>query len=185
MLGLLVWVGCAKKPWTAPISELEHGLEVVVKKAYVQGDDTLEVQTTVVNKGEKSIRIDRQFWALELPDGQTLRHGGTSNITIAPGGASDVNVSFGVENEGFKSITSATLVVGGVYVGDDPSPYPAGEIPLRQGTTPAASSTAEPEPAPSATGETAPSAAPEPKKEPAPEPKKKEGPTTLVPEPDE
>lgn len=157
----------------APISELEHGLEVVVKQAYVQGDDTLEVKTTVVNKGETSVRIDRKYWALELPTGETLRHEASSSITIAPGGASDVDVSFEMDDEGFKSITSATLIVGGVYVGDDPSPYPAGEIPLSQGAVPIPSS------APSTTATAIPEPAPEP-----PAPKKQAGPTTLDPEPD-
>lgn len=163
----------------APISELEYGLEVVVKEAYVQGDDTLEVKTTVVNKGDESVRIDRSYWALELPTGETLRHEAGSNITIAPGGASDVDVSFELANEGFKSITSATLIVGGVHVGDDPSPYPAGEIPLSRGAAPSPSASATtpasaepPEPAPKA---------PEPA---PPSPTKKPGPTTLEPEPD-
>ena len=151
-----------------------------MKKAYVKGDDTLAVEATVVNKGDESVRIDRKYWALELPTGETLRHEGASSITIAPGGASDVNVSFGMEGEGFASIRSATLIVGGVFVGDDPSPYPAGEIPLSQGAVATASV-----PAPIASASAPEEAAPV-EEPPSVAPKKgEEGPTMLSPEADD
>jgi hypothetical protein len=138
----LTSAGCRRDvPLYAPPAALEGGLHVRIYKAYVTGD-RIYVKSHVTNGGSVPIGIDRDGWALRLPSGEILprSHGITTrhNIyTVAPGERRDVFVDFHKDDADLRYITEASLIVGGISYGTDPTPLVAGEIPLSV-TVPAA-----------------------------------------------
>ena len=156
--------GCTRDvPLYAPPAALEGGLHVRIYKAYVKGD-RIYVKSHVTNGGSVPIGIERDGWALRLPSGEILpRASGITtrhNIyTVNPGERRDVFVDFHKEDADLSHITEASLIVGGISYGTDPTPHVAGEIPLSV-TMPAAMYDSGPPPAaaPAVSGEPPPEA---------------------------
>lgn len=135
-------MGCGRDvPLYAPPAMLEGAVHVRVYKAYVKGD-RIYVKSHVTNGGTAPIGIDRDGWALRLPSGEILpRSVGVTTrhnlYTLHPGERRDVFVDFRKEDVDLSYLTEASLIVGGIRYGTDPTPRVAGEIPLSV-TVPAA-----------------------------------------------
>jgi len=131
---VLSLVACsAHRPLYAQPAQLPGGVYVKVTEAYVTGE-RLYVKTWMMNTTQGPVTIDRDGIALRLPDGRVLpRAEGTFTqhkpYNLAPGAGRDVHVDFKDAAE-FEGVTSATLIVGGVSFGVDPTPRVAGEVPL-------------------------------------------------------
>jgi hypothetical protein len=165
---LLVWIvgalaflaGCSRVPLHAPPAQLEGGLVVKVYDAYAR-DDRVFVKSMVTNGGPQAVTIDRDGWALRLPDGTVLpRAVGRTTLhspyVLQPGETREVYVDFHQDDAELEALPSAMLIIGGISFGAE-MPRVVGEIPLSKvppyaemyGTAPPAD--VEPPPAPPAT----------------------------------
>jgi hypothetical protein len=128
----VVACGVRRRLYAQP-AQLPGGVFVKINEAYVAGE-RLYVKTWMMNTTAAPMTIDRDGMALRLPDGRVLpRAEGTFTqhkpYNLAPGAGRDVHVDFKDAAE-FEGVTSATLIVGGVFFGADPTPRVAGEVPL-------------------------------------------------------
>jgi len=145
---VVLLAGCSSRvSLYAPPTNLASGVYVKITQAYVRGD-RIYVETWIMNATQGPIAVDRDGFALRLPDGRVLpRSSGTftrhTPYQLAPGVGRDVNVDFKGDVDG---VTAATLLVGGVSFGTDPMPRMAGEVALS--TTYVAPQPAPPAPAP-------------------------------------
>jgi hypothetical protein len=134
LLVALAQSACGSRvPLAAPQATLAGVVQVRTFDAYARGD-RIYVKTVIVNVSPQPIIIDRDGFALRLPGGEVLpRSSGTTTqhkpYPLAPGQGRDVFVDFHASHD-LESTPSALLVVGGITVGNDPTPRVMGEIPL-------------------------------------------------------
>jgi hypothetical protein len=118
---------------SAPQATLSNTLQVRPFDAYARGD-RIFVKMIVTNISPQPIVLDRDGFALRLPNGEVIPRGsGTTTqhkpYPLAPGQGRDVFVDFHAMHE-LESIPGAMLVVGGIAIGPDPTPRVVGEIPF-------------------------------------------------------
>jgi hypothetical protein len=134
LLFALAQPACGSRVYlAAPPATLSGTLQVRTFDAYAKGD-RIFVKTVVTNVSPQPILLDRDLFALRLPNGELLPRasGATTQhkpYPIGPGEGRDVFVDFRAPHE-LESIPSAVLVVGGITVGGDPAPRVVGEIAL-------------------------------------------------------
>lgn len=114
-------------------AQLQSGVQVVFQEAFAR-DDIFVVHMAVTNLSQAFLIVNRDGFALRLPDGRVLpRAIGTftqhTPYTIPPGGAHQVNVDFRDSGD-MRRITGASLIVGGISFSTDPRPRVVGEVPL-------------------------------------------------------
>src|SRR4029453_7630582 len=68
---LTLLVACSRVPLHAPPAQLEGGGVGKIYDAYAR-DDRIFVKSMVTNGSQQAITIDRDGWALRLPDGTVL-----------------------------------------------------------------------------------------------------------------
>ena len=115
-------------------AQLASGVQVVFQEAFAK-DDIFVVHMAVTNLSQAFLIVDRDGFALRLPDGRVLpRAIGTftqhTPYTIPPGGVHQVNVDFRDAPRDMRQITGASLIVGGISFSTDPRPRVVGEVPL-------------------------------------------------------
>lgn len=115
-------------------AQLQSGVQVAFQDAWV-ADDIFKVKMFVTNLSQAFLNVDRDGFALRLPDGRVLRRAigtfTTHNIyTIPPGASHEVFVDFRDAPRDMRLITGASLIVGGISFSTDPRPRVVGEIPL-------------------------------------------------------
>ena len=115
-------------------AQLQSGVQVVFQEAFAK-DDIFVVHMSVTNLSQAFLNVDRDGFALRLPDGRVLpRAIGTftqhTPYTIPPGSFHQVNVDFRDAPRDMRQITGASLIVGGISFSTDPRPRVVGEIPL-------------------------------------------------------
>lgn len=127
----LALAACRKKNYYAPTAELEHGLHVRITHAYVRRDKFV-VKAYMTNGGAQPLRVNRDMWALRLPNGKVLTADPSRNSTyeIAPGHGREIDTYFEAHDDEFDALANASVIIGGVMVGADPNPYVVGEVPL-------------------------------------------------------
>src|SRR5438045_4149419 len=77
-----------------PMAMLQGGVSVTFKRATAD-DETLDAWFVVQNMSNQMMYVNRDGWALRLPDGQVLQRRGLQNIyTIPPSGMHDVHLEF-------------------------------------------------------------------------------------------
>ena len=130
----LLCAGCAKVPFGAPDATLDDGVYVEIDKAFVRGKDRVFIETFVSNNNDKTIRVDKDNWALKLPTGELIsrRVGGREGdlYVIGPGQGQDIDVDFYKDGYDLTGLTEMTLIIGGVQIGESSTPYVVGEITL-------------------------------------------------------
>lgn len=131
----LLLAACVRASFFAPPATLAGTLQVRTFEAFAR-DDRFYVKTVITNVGPQPVIIDRDGFALRLPNGQVLpRSSGTTTqhkpYALAPGQSHEVFVDFRA-GYAIDNIPGATLVVGGITIGGDPTPRVVGEIPLSQ-----------------------------------------------------
>lgn len=134
LMFLALIAGCSQRValYAAPTT-YPSGVNVRLQQAYYKGD-RLYVEMYVMNGTPQSILVDRDGMSLKLPSGQALpRSSGMTTLhkpyAIAAGMGHQVFVDFRYD-PGFEGITGASVVLGGVSFGNDPSPKVVGELPL-------------------------------------------------------
>lgn len=115
-------------------AQLQSGTQVVFRDAWV-AKDIFVVKLYVTNLSQAFLNLNRDGFALRLPDGRVLQR--ASGITtmhntyvIPPGLGHDVNVDFRDPGAEMRMINGASLIVGGISFSTDPRPRVVGEIPL-------------------------------------------------------
>ena len=113
---------------------LQSGTQVNFQDAWVT-DEIFKVKLWVQNLSQAFMMVDRNGFALRLPDGRVLQraHGTftTDNIyTLPPGGGHEVFVDFRDKPRDMRLNNAASLIVGGISFSTDPRPRVVGEIPL-------------------------------------------------------
>jgi hypothetical protein len=113
---------------------LQSGTQVNFQDAWVT-EDIFKVKLWVGNMSQAFMMVDRNGFALRLPDGRVLprAHGTftTDNIyNIPPGGGHEVFVDFRDRGRDMRLNNAASLIVGGISFSTDPRPRVVGEIPL-------------------------------------------------------
>jgi hypothetical protein len=135
----LACAACSSRvPLYAPVATLANTLQVRTFDAYAR-KDRIFVKTVITNVSAQPVVIDRDGFALRLPDGEVLPRGsGTTTqhtpYPLAPGAGRDVFVDFHAAHE-LDHIGGATIIVGGISIGADPKPQVVGEIPLSVAAT--------------------------------------------------
>lgn len=110
---------------------LQSGTQVNFQDAWVT-DDVFRVKLWVQNLSQAFMMVDRDGFALRLPDGRVLRRAGSihGQYTLPPGGGHEVFVDFKDRGQDMRLVNAASLIVGGVSFSTDPRPRVVGEIPL-------------------------------------------------------
>ncbi len=113
---------------------LQSGVQVNFQDAYVE-DDIFKVKLYVQNSSQQFMMIDRNGFALRLPDGRILRRAiGTFTthhyFNVPPGGGHEVFVDFRDPGRDLRLNQAASIIVGGISFADDPRQRVVGEIPL-------------------------------------------------------
>jgi hypothetical protein len=137
---LALVAGCSKRVmlYAAPTT-LPSGVHVRVQQAYVD-DERLYVKMWLMNGTQTPIHIDRDGMSLRLPSGEVLpRSSGVTSrhnvYAVAPGQGHDVFVDFRASHD-LGPLQEATVILGGISFGTDPTPRVAGELPLSTVYTP-------------------------------------------------
>lgn len=110
---------------------LQSGAQVNFQEAWVK-DDKFMVKMWVQNLSQAFMMVNRDGFALRLPDGRVLpRAGSIHNVyTLPPGGGHEVFVDFRDPGHDMRLNNGASLIVGGISFSTDPRPRVVGEIPL-------------------------------------------------------
>ncbi|MDB4970400.1 MAG: hypothetical protein JWN44_6089 [Myxococcales bacterium] len=113
---------------------LQSGTQVNFQDAFV-AEGIFKVKLWVQNLSQAFMIVDRDGFALRLPDGRVLRRAvGTftqhTPYNIPPGGGHEVFVDFRDPGKDMRIINAASLIVGGISFSTDPRPRVVGEIPL-------------------------------------------------------
>lgn len=113
---------------------LQSGTQVNFQDAWVR-DDIFKVKLWVQNLSQAFMLVDRDGFALRLPDGRVLRRASgvfTQHVpyNLPPGGGHEVFVDFRDPGHDMRMINAASLIVGGISFSTDPRPRVVGEIPL-------------------------------------------------------
>jgi hypothetical protein len=113
---------------------LQSGTQVNFQDAWV-AENIFKVKLWVQNLSQAFMLVDRDGFALRLPDGRVLRRasGVFSNhvpYNLPPGGGHEVFVDFRDPGHDMRQINAASLIVGGISFSTDPRPRVVGEIPL-------------------------------------------------------
>jgi hypothetical protein len=129
----LVLTACRKKSYYAPTAELEYGVHVRIGQVYLRRKK-LVVTAYVTNGGNQPMRIDRGQWAVRLPSGAVVQANASrsSVFDIPPGRSREIEAHFEAQHGEFDRLVHASVIVGGVMVGSDPTPYVVGEVPISQ-----------------------------------------------------
>ena len=113
---------------------LQSGTQVNFQDAFV-AEGIFKVKLWVQNLSQAFMIVDRDGFALRLPDGRVLRRAvGTftqhTPYNIAPGAGHEVFVDFRDPGKDMRMNNAASLIVGGISFSTDPRPRVVGEIPL-------------------------------------------------------
>jgi hypothetical protein len=113
---------------------LQSGTQVNFQDAWV-APHIFKVKLWVQNMSQAFMMVDRDGFALRLPDGRVLRRAvGTFTqhvpYQLAPGAGHEVFVDFRDPGVDMRQINAASLIVGGISFSTDPRPRVVGEIPL-------------------------------------------------------
>ena len=114
---------------------LQSGTQVNFQDAWVQ-EKIFKVKLWVQNLSQAFMMVDRDGFALRLPDGRVLRRAVGTFTThqpynLPPGGGHEVFVDFRDPGQDMRqTINAASLIVGGISFSTDPRPRVVGEIPL-------------------------------------------------------
>ncbi len=110
---------------------LQSGTQVNFQEAWVK-DDKFMVKMWVQNLSQAFMMVNRDGFALRLPDGRVLpRAGSIHNVyNLPPGGGHEVFVDFRDPGHDMRLNNGASLIVGGISFSTDPRPRVVGEIPL-------------------------------------------------------
>jgi hypothetical protein len=113
---------------------LQSGTQVNFQDAWV-GEGIFKVKLWVQNLSQAFMMVDRDGFALRLPDGRVLRRASgvfTQHVpySLPPGGGHEVFVDFRDPGHDMRQINAASLIVGGISFSTDPRPRVVGEIPL-------------------------------------------------------
>ncbi len=113
---------------------LQSGTQVNFQDAWVT-PEIFKVKIWVQNLSQAFMLVDRDGFALRLPDGRVLRRASgvfTQHVpyNLPPGGGHEVFVDFRDPGHDMRMINAASLIVGGISFSTDPRPRVVGEIPL-------------------------------------------------------
>lgn len=113
---------------------LQSGTQVNFQDAWVK-DDNFIVKLWVQNLSQAYMNVDRDGFALRLPDGRVLRRAvgvftQHAPYVLPPGAGHEVHVDFRDPGRDMRLNNGASLIVGGISFSTDPRPREVGEIPL-------------------------------------------------------
>lgn len=129
-------IGCGpsipnKVAFAGQNATLQSGTAVTFRDAWCNVK-RCDVRLDIINLTQAGMLVDRDGFALRLPDGRIVRRdGAVHNVyDIPPGGRHDVNLAFVDREFDMRTAQGVSLVVGGIAFSTDPRPRVVGEIPL-------------------------------------------------------
>jgi hypothetical protein len=135
-VGLAGAAGCGpslpdKVAFAGQSATLQSGTQVNFQDAWCK-HDRCEVRIWIANMTEAGMLIDRDGFALRLPDGRIIRRDGAVHdvYQVGPGAGHQVNLGFRDRELDLRSAQGVVLVVGGIAFSTDPRARVVGEIPL-------------------------------------------------------
>ena len=123
-----------KVKYAAPPSALlQGGVNVTFQLAHAE-DDELRFRVYVINNSDQPMWVNRDGFALRLPDGRILMRQGSVHepYLIQPGQGHNVWTAFVQKGLDMRTIQQASVIIGGISYANDPAPRVVGEIPLTQ-----------------------------------------------------
>jgi hypothetical protein len=110
---------------------LQSGVQVNFQDAWAHAGET-KVKLWVANMTQAFMQVNRDGFALRLPDGRVVpRTGAVHNIyTLPPGGGHEVIVEFRDPGYDMRANQQFSLIVGGISFNTDPRVRAVGEVPL-------------------------------------------------------
>jgi hypothetical protein len=110
---------------------LQSGTQVNFQDAWCR-QKKCDVRLWIVNMTQAFMLVDRDGFALRLPDGRVVRRQGAIHdvYNIPPGSTHAVNLGFEDREFDLRTAQGVSLVVGGIAFSTDPRPRVVGEIPL-------------------------------------------------------
>ncbi len=114
-----------------PSALLQGGVNVTFQLAHAD-DEEMKVRFFVTNNSDQPMWVNRDGFALRLPDGRILMRRGSAHepYLIQPGQGHNVWVAFGEKGLEMRTLQGASVIIGGVSYQNDPTPRVVGEIPL-------------------------------------------------------
>jgi hypothetical protein len=116
-----------------PQAMLQGGVSVTFKLTHADEED-MKVRVIVTNMSNQVMMVNRDGFALRLPDGRILQRRGSMHepYILQPGAMHDVNVDFHENGLDMRTVQTASVIVGGISYTSDPMPRDVGELPLSQ-----------------------------------------------------
>lgn len=113
-----------------PQAMLQGGVSVTLKLVHAE-EEEMTARFIITNLTEQIMMVNRDGWALRLPDGRVIpRHGHQNMYSLQPNQSHDVHVDFRVPGLDMRTIQTASVIVGGISYINDPMPRVVGEIPV-------------------------------------------------------
>jgi hypothetical protein len=110
---------------------LQSGTQVNFQDAWCKAK-RCDARIWIANMTDAVMLVDRDGFALRLPDGRVVRREGAVHdvYNIPPGAGHQVNLAFIDRDFDLRTVQGASLIVGGIAFSTDPRPRVVGEIPL-------------------------------------------------------
>jgi hypothetical protein len=114
-----------------PSALLQGGVNVTFQLAHAD-EDEIKVRFFVTNNSDQPMWVNRDGFALRLPDGRILMRRGSGHepYLIQPGQGHDVWMAFSEKGVEMRTLQQASVIIGGISYANDPTPRVVGEIPL-------------------------------------------------------
>jgi hypothetical protein len=114
-----------------PTALLQGGVSVTFQLAHAD-EDEMKVRFYVTNISNQIMTVNRDGFALRLPDGRILPRAGSSHdlYHLGPGQGHNVWVAFKQSGLDLRTVQTASVIIGGITYQSDPMPRVVGEIPL-------------------------------------------------------
>jgi hypothetical protein len=120
-----------KVAYAGQSATLQSGTQVNFQDAWCK-QKRCDARLWIANLTQAFMLVDRDGFALRLPDGRVIRRQGAIHdvYNIPPGGGHQVNLAFEDRELDLRTAQGVSLVVGGISFSTDPRPRVVGEIPL-------------------------------------------------------
>jgi hypothetical protein len=116
-----------------PQAMLQSGCSVTFQFADAT-DDRMLVHFYITNMSNQPMMVNRDGFALRLPDGQILQRLGENQTPyiLQPGEGHNVWTKYERKGLDLRTVMQASVIVGGISFANDPTPRVVGEVPLTQ-----------------------------------------------------
>ena len=113
---------------------MQSNVQVNFQDAWAE-EDEFKVKLWVGNLSQQVMYLNRQGIALRLVDGRVLNNKDDDHdpINMAPGSGHDIEAEFEDKGHDMRNLVGGSVIVGGIWFGNDPRQRVVGEIPMMRG----------------------------------------------------